>query len=117
MKYNIKSFWNGTVMSDIDMSEEEYDKTVNNFLESEYFPKDELEAMVYMNQREEELYQSSMKNGYVEMDLNEMFTNMLIINGLVKRGLVENDDKYGLLFMKFEDKRKSVKRKKKYGYE
>ena len=120
MMYNIKSFWNGTVMSDIDMNEEQYFKILKKLdvpmISNGDFIKSQ--KLVYdMVKKEESYYKEFLKTGDFKVSSDDNIRNMLIINALVNNGDIPNNDRYGLLFMKFEDKRKSVKRKKKYGYE
>lgn len=102
MKYNIKSFWKGSVMSDLTLNSIEYSK-IRKQLDLDFFPgvDNSQELIDYLDYKEGELFKEYQSKGKYELTSREMAIHTLGINALVKKGLVPNDDNYGLVIMKY----------------
>lgn len=103
MKYNIKSFWKGSVMSDMTLNTTEYSK-LKKQLELDFFAggDNSQELIEYLDYKEGELCKEYQLKGKYELELREMALHLVGINALIKKGLVPNDDNYGLVIMKYK---------------
>jgi hypothetical protein len=104
-KVNIKSFWNGTIMSDLTFTIEQYNKIVQEELTKDFFKGcDNIidEFIEVMNHKEECFAQEYAQKSHYEVgDMKTQMIHMLGINSIVKRGIRPNDDKFGVITLKF----------------
>jgi hypothetical protein len=102
-KVNIKSFWNGTIMSDLTFTIEQY-KLVQKQLAMDFFQGcDNIDEFIeIMNHNEQCFTQEYAQKSYYEVGDNAtQIIHMLGINSVVKRGIRPNDDKFGVITLKF----------------
>lgn len=100
MKINIKAFWNGSVLSDMDFNEKQWIKIQKQSSDLFKTTTNWEEVIEHLDAYESDLYLEYKKNGKYEISQTDMALNLLSINEIVKKGLRPNDDKYGLLIMK-----------------
>jgi hypothetical protein len=103
-KVNIKSFWNGTIMSDLTFTIEQYNKIVQKQLASDYFLGcDNINEFIEIMDHNEKCFaQEYAEKSYYEVGDNAtQIIHMLGINSIVKRGIRPNDDKFGVITLKF----------------
>jgi uncharacterized membrane-anchored protein YhcB (DUF1043 family) len=104
MKYNIKAFWNGSIMFDANISADKF-KNIQAELEDDFFKRHRIEQHIQesvelLNDIEADYARQYAAKGTYEFDIQDAAKHMLMINSLVKRGIVKDDDKYGLMIMK-----------------
>lgn len=101
MKINIKAFWNGSVLSDMNLNENEWGK-IQKQLNEDFFKNETNwdEMIEHLDKYESDIDLEYKKNGKYEINSMDNAINLLCINEIVKRGIRPNDDKYGLLIMK-----------------
>lgn len=98
------AFWNGTPLFCRELNSKQ-EKEMKEYLKEDFFLCDEeriYDAVLYLNDYEEALFQKVGFNKLKpeDFDFSTSVKHLLMINSLVKRGLVKNDDKNGLLWVK-----------------
>ncbi len=102
-KVNIKTFWNGTVVSDLEFTAKQY-KLVQKQLSMDFFKgADNINEFIEVMDHNEEVFAQdySKKGSYDVGDKSTQIVTMLGINTIVKKGIRPNDDKYGIIIMKY----------------
>lgn len=103
MKINVKSFWKGTIMYDMDMNQSQYDE-LDKYLNMPFIKDEHLSDIDDWKERldnlESHYYIQQTEKGFYEFDHKESITSLLMINEMVKRKIIENDDMFGLLIAK-----------------
>jgi hypothetical protein len=102
-KVNIKSFWNGTIMSDLTLTLAQY-KSLQNQLQKDFFAGcDNVDEFIdVMNHNEKCFeYEYNLKGYYEVGDTKTQTVYMLGINSIVRKGIKPNNDKFGLVISKF----------------
>jgi hypothetical protein len=103
---NVKSFWNGTIMSDLNFKPDMW-RNIQKELQKDFFSMfsgDELDSHIQividmLDHNEKIFFNQYSKNGTYSISNRDMVQNMLLINELVKRGIRPNDNNYGLMIM------------------
>jgi hypothetical protein len=101
-KVNIKSFWNGSVVSDLTFTIEQY-KLVQKQLAMDFFQGcDNIDEFIEVMDHNEQCFaQEYALKGSYEISEKEMVTYMLGINSIIKRGIRPNDNNFGLVTLKY----------------
>ena len=105
---NIKAFWKGTIMADINFKPSLFSK-IESQLKYNFFagytdkelPYEIQKAVNYLDHNES-MYalEASLKGHYTAPGQRQQIIDMCLINELVKRGIRNNDDNFGLMIMK-----------------
>ncbi len=104
---NVKAFWNGTIMSDLNFKpdmwlniQEELNKDFFGMLTNEIHLRTHIQIVIDMLDNNEKIFfDEYSKTGTYSISNRDMVQNMLLINELVKRGIRPNNDSYGLMIM------------------
>lgn len=102
---NIKTFWNGTVISDLNIEDEQFNNQtlprLKEVRDDETFRENQQKLIDYYNNLELKYKSEYEKKGEYEISNKEMYLNMLIINDMVNEGIIENDNNFGLLIASY----------------
>ena len=96
------TYWNGSVLFLEDMTLQKYNKFSDLLKEGDFFnDTDNInEAIDWLNSLEQRAFDEAAGGSYYTLDWRESVQATLMINSLIKRGIVNNDNKTGFLVVK-----------------
>lgn len=94
----VKTFWKGTIMSQLTMNEEEF-KLLQKELQKEWFEGATLMSILEIKNELDNLELGYQKEFEVnkEYNIENMKLNMFNINGMLQKGIITNNNNYGFL--------------------
>lgn len=99
-KFKVMAFWNGTVMTELTIPFSAHKETMK-ILESGFIADgEERDAIEHLTLLEESFFHSMKRLGYYNMgDEKTQVIRMILINDLVRKGFVKNDNNHGIVTM------------------
>jgi hypothetical protein len=91
------AFWNGSVMAQLPIKKGMYNELKSMMKKDYVLDEDIQQTKEMLDYTEEKLYQQFLKQGKCYIPMKDQVHYLLCINSLVQKGVVENNDKYGLL--------------------
>ena len=98
-RIKMKCFWNGTIMFETELNKERFYKIIESFRGDIFLINDFSvdEAIANLNKIENKYASEYQRNGSYNIDINSSTFHLYTITSLIKRGVIKNDNNYGLL--------------------